>query len=133
MMRDTQASSGGTTGEDGSDTPADYSGYSPRQDNTLINWSAWRLFTNTAWNSNNTSWYGGNCSNFFVSGKVVGTGGSVIDGLAIYGAKDDPDHNYNYSFSSMLFLVSTSHASAMTVQVPGALNLGTGDLVLSKP
>lgn len=128
MMRDTQASNG-TSGEDGTDTPDDHAGYSPRSDNSLINWSAWRLFTNTAWNSNNTSWYGGNCSNFFVSGKVVGTGGSVIDGLAIYGVKDDPDHNYNYSFSSMLFLVSTSYASAMTVQVPGALNLGEGALV----
>lgn len=130
MMRDTQASSGGsaTDNTDGTDTPDDHSGYSPRQDNTLINWNAWRLFTNTKWNGNNAGFYG-NCRNFFVSGKVVGTDGSEVKGLAIYGAKDDPDHNYNYSFSSMLFMVSSSKAEAMEVQVSGALNLGNGDLV----
>lgn len=111
-MRDTQANGG----SDDSATP-------------LIDWTAWRLFTNTAWNSSNAGWYGGNCWNFFVSGKVMGTDGNVIDGIAVYGVKDDRDHNYDYSFSSMLFLVSSSDASAMTVQVPGALNLGAGDLV----
>lgn len=131
LMRDTQASNG-TSGDDGSDTEDTHTGYSPRTDNTLLNWNSWRLFTDTKWNSVNGGWYGGNCSNFFVSGQVVGTDGKVIDGLAIYGAKDDPDHNYLYSFSSMLFMVSTSDASAMSVQVPGALNLGTGDLVIKR-
>lgn len=133
MMRDTQASNGGSSSEDGTDTPEDHSSYSPRKDNTLINWNAWRLFTNTSWNTKNAGWYGGNCSNYFVSGKVVGTDGNVINGLAICGAKDDADHNNNYSFSSMLFMVSSSDAEAMTVQVPGALNLAGGALVVTKP
>lgn len=132
MMRDPQASNSEAGGDNmGGDAEDTHSGYTPRTDNSLINWQAWRLFTNTKWNENNSEWWNMNCKNFFVSGKVVDTAGNVINGLAIYGAKDDPSNNQAYAFSSMLFMVSSSNPSAMTIQVPGALNLGTGELVIA--
>lgn len=135
MMCDPKASNGtsdeGTMGDSGD---ISHSGYKPRTDNTLLDWTAWRMFTNTKWNSmsGNTGWWDSNCQNFFVSGDV-GNESGVIPGLAIYGAKDDKSHNYNYSFSAMLFMVSTSDPSAMQTQNKAYFNLGTGETVKQKP
>lgn len=130
MMRDSKASSSGhdegTMGDTGN---ADHSGYTPRPDNTLLDWTSWRLFTNTAWNgaSGNTGWWNMNCQNFFCSADVgnVSSDG-VIPGLALYGAKDDASHNYNYSFSAMLYMVSTSVPASMQTANKCYFNAGAG-------
>ena len=139
MMRDPKASSSGSdldTEHQGQEGNIDHNGYSPRQDNTLLDWNSWRLFTNTAWNSasGNTGWWDMNCHNFFCSADVGdSSNGGVIPGLALYGAKDDASHNYNYSFSAMLYMVSTSEQSSMQTQNKAYFNIGnTGNQVIAK-
>lgn len=138
MMRDPKASSSASDldkehqGQEGS---IDHTGYQPRPDNTLIDWNSWRLFTNTAWNSasGNTGWWDMNCHNFFCSADVGSdASGTLIPGLALYGAKDDASHNYNYSFSAMLYMVSTSIPESMQTANKAYFNLGTGDQVIAK-
>lgn len=136
IMRDPKASSSGhdegTTGDTGN---IDHTGYSPRTDNTLLDWNSWRLFTNTAWNSTsgNTGWWDMNCHNFFCSADVGSDeSGTPIPGLALYGAKDDASHNYNYSFSAMLYMVSTSKPSSMKTANKAYFNIGTGAQIIDK-
>lgn len=129
MMRDPKASSSGhDEGTPGESDAIDHTGYQPRTDNTLLDWNSWRLFTNTAWNatSGNVGWWDSNCWNFFCSADVgADENGNVIPGLAIYGAKDDASHNYNYSFSAMLFMVSTNVPSSMQTANKAYFNLGS--------
>lgn len=136
MMRDPKASSSGRDEGSMGDTSANtHSGYSPRTDNTLLDWNSWRLFTNTAWNSasGNAGWWDMNCHNFFCSADVGrDASGTLIPGLALYGAKDDASHNYNYSFSAMIFMVSTKDPEAMQTQNKAYFNIGTGDQVIAK-
>lgn len=138
MMRDPKASSSdhdeGTMGDTSEDA---HTGYQPRPDNTLLDWNAWRLFTNTKWNSasGNTGWWNNmSCQNFFCSADVGNAdSGGVIPGLALYGAKDDASHNYNYSFSAMLYMVSTGNPSSMQTANKCYFNIGSGGLVIDKP
>ena len=138
MMRDPKASSSGSdldTEHQGQEGSIDHTGYQPRTDNTLLDWNSWRLFTNTAWNSasGNAGWWNMNCQNFFCSADVGNSNnGGAISGLALYGAKDDASHNYNYSFSAMLFMVSTSNPSSMQTQNKAYFNIGSGDQVIVK-
>lgn len=138
MMRDPKASSSGSdldTEHQGQEGSIDHTGYQPRTDNTLLDWNSWRLFTNTAWNnaSGNAGWWDMNCHNFFCSADVGSDdSGTLIPGLALYGAKDDASHNYNYSFSAMLFMVSTSNPSSMQTQNKAYFNIGSGDQVIVK-
>lgn len=137
IMRDPQASSSGHDEGSMGDTSDDtHAGYSPRPDNTLLDWNSWRLFTNTAWNSasGNIGWWNTmSCQNFFCSANVGdATNGGVIQGLALYGAKDDASHNYNYSFSAMLYMVSTSNQSSMRTANKCYFNLGTGNQIINK-
>lgn len=146
IMRDPKASNGTSDdGESGAGTEGNinYSEYQPRRDNTLLDWNSWRLFTNTKWNSamnwNNTAynnagwWESMTCQNFFTSADMGNSG--VIPGLALYGAKDDASHNYNYSFSAMIFMVSTSVPSAMQTFNKVYFNLdatASGDIIKNK-
>lgn len=136
IMRDPKASSSGhDEGTMGGNADADLSTYQPRTDNTLLDWNSWRLFTNTRWNSasGNTGWWDMNCHNFFCSADVGDKdNGGVIPGLAIYGAKDDASHNYNYSFSAMLYMVSASTPSSMRTHNNSYFNIGTGAQVIKK-
>lgn len=143
IMRDPKASSSGhDEGEEGGSADIDHSDYQPRPDNTLIDWTAWRLFTNTAWNGamnpythayNNVGWWNMNCQNFFCSSDVGNaSSGGVIPGLALYGAKDDASHNYDYSFSAMLYMVSTSNPASMRTYNNCYFNIGTGDQIINK-
>lgn len=134
IMRDPQASnSGHDEGSIGDSGDMSHTGYQPRQDNSLVNWNAWRLFTNTAWNSNNSGWWNASCWNFFCSADVGDLGnGGIIPGLALYGAKDDASHNYNYSFSAMLYMVSTSNPASLQTQNKCYFNIGTGAQVINK-
>lgn len=137
LMRDPKASSSvqdeGTAGDEGS---IDHTGYQPRPDNTLLDWNSWRLFTNTAWNgaSGNSGWWDMNCWNFFCSADVgTDDSGTIIPGLAIYGAKDDASHNYNYSFSAMLYMVSTSNPQSMQTGNKAYFNISnTGAQIINK-
>lgn len=145
IMRDPKASSSGKDEGSMGDTSEDtHTGYTPRPDNTLLDWNAWRLFTNTAWNSaknpyttayNNVGWWNTmSCQNFFCSADVGDSNnGGVIPGLAFYGAKDDASHNYNYSFSAMLFMVSTSVPASMQTANKCYFNIGTGNQIIDKP
>lgn len=136
MMRDPKASSSGHDEGSMGDTSDDtHSGYQPRTDNTLLDWTSWRLFTNTAWNgsSGNTGWWDSNCWNFFCSADVGSdSSGTLIPGLALYGAKDDASHNYNYSFSAMLYMVSTSNPGSIKTENKAYFNLGSGDVIINK-
>lgn len=138
MMRDPKASSSGSdldTEHQGQEGSIDHTGYQPRTDNTLLDWNSWRLFTNTAWNSasGNDGWWNMNCQNFFCSADVGNKdSGGAISGLALYGAKDDASHNYNYSFSAMLFMVSTSMPSSMQTQNKAYFNIGPGAQIIEK-
>lgn len=136
IMRDPKASSSGHDEGSMGDTSADtHTGYQPRADNTLLDWNSWRLFTNTAWNSasGNTGWWDSNCHNFFCSADVgTNESGDLIPGLALYGAKDDASHNYNYSFSAMLYMVSTSNPASMQTHNKAYFNIGTGAQVITK-
>lgn len=136
MMRDPKASSSGhDEGTAGGSDAIDHTGYQPRTDNTLLDWNSWRLFTNTAWNgaSGNTGWWDSNCWNFFCSADVGDSdNGGVIPGLAFYGAKDDASHNYNYSFSAMLYMVSTSKPASMQTQNKAYFNIGSGNQIIAK-
>lgn len=127
----------------------DINGYDHRQYD-LMRWDQWRLFTNSAWNAQNTLANGAKVnwpstgypnSNFFASGDICSTAGStpadasagLIPGLAIYGVKDNGTNNNSYAYGAMIFMVSTSDADAMTTQNRAAFNLGTGSLVIAKP
>lgn len=113
--------------------------YSPKSGYDLLNWRQWRLFTNTAWNAENTTvngaatnWPGtyANC-NFFASGDVC-NGSTPIPGLAIYGVKDRGDNAANTAYGAMIFMVSTSVPSAMQTQNKAYFNIGTGAIVVAK-
>lgn len=134
MMRDPKASSSAQDeGSMGGSGEVNHTGYQPRKDNTLLDWNSWRLFTNTAWNkdSGNSGWWDMNCHNFFCSADVGNIdNGGVIPGLALYGAKDDASHNYNYSFSAMLFMVSTSVPASMQTQNKAYFNIGEGTQII---
>lgn len=136
IMRDPKASSSGhDEGSMGDTSDNTHSGYSPRTDNTLLDWNSWRLFTNTAWNSasGNAGWWDMNCHNFFCSADVGSDdSGTLIPGLALYGAKDDASHNYNYSFSAMLYMVSASVPSSMQTQNKAYFNIGSGAQIIGK-
>lgn len=136
IMRDPKASSSGRDEGSPGDTDEDtHTGYQPRADNTLLDWNSWRLFTNTAWNgaSGNTGWWDSNCWNFFCSADVgTDSSGTLIPGLALYGAKDDASHNYNYSFSAMLYMVSTSNPASMQTHNKAYFNIGEGNQVIAK-
>lgn len=116
-------------------------GYKHR-DYDLMQWSQWRLFTNSAWNAENTFANGSsanwpstgytNC-NFFASGDVCNGSGNPIQGLAIYGVKDNGTNNNNYAYGAMIFMVSTSDPEAMTTENKAYFNIGAGSLVLPKP
>lgn len=144
MMIDPQANI--ITPDDGSGT---LTGYDPRTYD-LMRWSQWRIFTNSAWNAQNTLANGSSSnwpstgyanSNFFASGDVCNTNGSTpadasaakIPGLAIYGVKDNGTNTYNYAYGAMIFMVSTSNASAMQTQNKAYFNIGSGNLVIAKP
>ena len=117
-------------------------GYNHRQYD-LMRWNQWRLFTNSAWNAQNTiangavtNWpsTGYPNSNFFASGDVCSdANGTKIPGLAIYGVKDNGINNYNYAYGAMIFMVSTRNAAAMSTQNKASFNIGTGSLVIAKP
>lgn len=121
------------------DNPETSDKYKPRQYD-LMQWSQWRLFTNSAWNAENTLANGSsanwpstgytNC-NFFASGDVCSDANNPpIPGLAIYGVKDNGTNNNSYAYGAMIFMVSTSDASAMETQNKAYFNIGTGDLVV---
>lgn len=144
MMIDPQANI--VTPDDGSGT---LTGYDPRTYD-LMRWSQWRIFTNSAWNAQNTLANGSSSnwpstgytnSNFFASGDVCNTNGSTpanasaaeIPGLAIYGVKDNGTNTYNYAYGAMIFMVSTSVPTAMQTQNKAYFNIGSGDLVILNP
>lgn len=115
-------------------------GYNHRQYD-LMRWSQWRLFTNSAWNAENTLANGASSnwpstgytnSNFFASGDVCNGSGNPIDGLAIYGVKDNGLNANNYAYGAMIFMVSTSVPTAMQTQNKAYFNIGTGNLVIAK-
>lgn len=122
------------------DDGSSVNGYNHRQYD-LMRWSQWRLFTNSAWNAENTFANGSsanwpstgyvNC-NFFASGDVCNGSGNPIQGLAIYGVKDNGTNNYNYAYGAMIFMVSTSVPTAMTTENKAYFNIGTGSLVIAK-
>lgn len=116
-------------------------GYNHRQYD-LMRWSQWRLFTNSAWNAENTLANGASSnwpstgytnSNFFASGDVCSdASGTAIPGLAIYGVKDNGLNSNNYAYGAMIFMVSTSNPAAMQTQNKAYFNIGTGNLVIAK-
>lgn len=116
-------------------------GYNHRQYD-LMRWSQWRLFTNSAWNAENTLANGASSnwpstgytnSNFFASGDVcVNDASGKIDGLAIYGVKDNGLNSNNYAYGAMIFMVSTSVPTAMQTQNKAYFNIGAGNLVIAK-
>lgn len=116
-------------------------GYNPRTYD-LMRWNQWRLFTNTAWNAENTiangsaaNWpsTGYTNSNFFCSGDVcVGSKSSPIPGLAIYGVKDNGINIANTAYGAMIFMVSTKDPAAMQTQNKAYFNIGSGDQVIAK-
>lgn len=108
---------------------------------TLMTWSQWRIFTNSAWNKENTTQHGASSnwpatgylrSNFFCSGDVCDASGSRIPGLAIYGVKDRGDNYSNTAYSAMMFMVSTNNPAAMQTQNTAYFNLGSGNTVILK-
>lgn len=122
------------------DIPEDHTGYAPRTYD-LMRWDQWRLFTNSAWNAENTlangakvNWpsTGYTNSNFFASGDVCNDG-TPIPGLAIYGVKDNGINTYSYAYGAMIFMVSTAVPTAMQTQNRASFNIGTGSsLVIAK-
>lgn len=106
---------------------------SPKSGYDLLNWNQWRLFTNSAWNADNSKWpaTGYTNSNFFASGDVC-NGDSPVQGLAIYGVKDRGDNNDATAYGAMIFMVSTSVPTAMQTQNTAYFNIGDGDLVKAK-
>ncbi|MBQ0056290.1 MAG: hypothetical protein KBT20_01425 [Bacteroidales bacterium] len=115
-------------------------GYNHRQYD-LMRWNQWRLFTNSAWNAQNTiangavtNWpsTGYTNSNFFASGDVCNGSGNPIEGLAIYGVKDNGTNIYNYAYGAMIFMVSTSIPSAMQTHNQAYFNIGSDNLVIGK-
>ena len=116
-------------------------GYNPRIYD-LMRWNQWRLFTNTAWNAENTiangaasNWpsTGYTYSNFFCSGDVCNGAGSPIQGLAIYGVKDNGINNAVTAYGAMIFMVSTSNPASMQTQNKAYFNIGTtGDQIIAK-
>lgn len=115
---------------------------SPKSGYNLLKWSQWRLFTNTTWNKENTrangaaaDWplpYGYTRWNYFCSGDVCNGSGNPIQGLAIYGIKDDAKNDTNTAYGAMIFMVSTSDPSAMETWNKAYFNIGTGNIVISK-
>lgn len=108
---------------------------------SLLKWSQWRTFTNSAWNAENSRWSGAyNRCNFFASADVCNTSGtsaseassSAIPGLALYGMKDNATNDANTAYSTCLFMVSTSEPSAMQTQNKCYFNIGSGPLVINK-
>lgn len=125
------------------DDPKTSDKYKPRQYD-LMRWSQWRLFTNSAWNAENTLANGASSnwpstgytnSNFFASGDVCSDASGTaipIPGLAIYGVKDNGLNSNNYAYGAMIFMVSTSDPTAMKTQNKAYFNIGDGNLVIAK-
>lgn len=108
---------------------------------SLLRWSQWRCFTNSAWNAANTGWTGNyNRCNFFASADVCSTTGNSssdaesgkISGLALYGMKDNATNDAYTAYSTCLFMVSTSNPAAMETQNKCYFNIGSGQLVIIK-
>lgn len=108
---------------------------SPKSGYDLLKWSQWKLFTNTAWNADNSGWSTGYANaNFFASGDVGSdASGTLIPGLAIYGVKDNATNTYNTAYGAMIFMVSTSEPSAMQTHNKAYFNIGTGATVIAHP
>ncbi|MCQ2335388.1 MAG: hypothetical protein MJZ89_06075 [Paludibacteraceae bacterium] len=108
---------------------------SPKSGYDLLKWSQWKLFTNTAWNAENSGWSTGYANdNFFASGDVGSdASGTLIPGLAIYGVKDNATNTANTAYGAMIFMVSTSEPSAMHTHNKAYFNIGTGATVIAHP
>lgn len=132
MIKDPKATSYDSAGHMGT--------YNPHSGGTVLDWNAWKFFTNTSWNTDNSGYGTPARYNNFASGDICNTTESVytdgsgrIPGLAIYGGRDDTGNNYSFAYSAMLFMVSTSEASAMKTFNKAALNVGSsGNLVVGK-
>lgn len=92
-------------------------GYTPRPgDNTIINWTAPRLFTNRSWNSLS------NTIQSFASGDIA-KGNVRVPGVSIWGCKDNAANYSEFAYAAMMFLVSTSDGEAMTTGNTHAFNI----------